>query len=52
VTLDSGPMLFLDADCWYGLTNLYEWYGGATYSRDLRLAAGILFPIHLPSLLF
>jgi hypothetical protein len=48
--LDSGPMLFLDGDYWYGLTNLYEWYGGATYTRDIRLAAGILFPINLPSL--
>jgi len=52
VKLDSGQMLFLDASYWYGLTNIFESYGGATYTRDLRLTAGILFPIHLPSLLF
>jgi hypothetical protein len=50
VKLDSGPMLFLDASYWYGLTNISEWYGGATYTRDIRLATGILFPINLPSL--
>src|SRR5262249_36022630 len=26
--LDSGPMLFLNASYWYGLTNLYQWYRG------------------------
>ena len=50
--LDSGPMFFLDAGYWYGLTNLYEWYGGGAFTRDIRLTAGVLFPIHLPSLLF
>ncbi len=50
--LDSGPMLFLDAGYWYGLTNLYEWYGGTAYTRDIRLTTGILFPLQMPSLLF
>ena len=45
-------MLFLDAGYWYGLTNLYEWYEGTAYTRDIRLTAGILFPLQLPSLLF
>jgi hypothetical protein len=50
VKLDSGPMLFLDASYWYGLTNIFDSYGGATYTRDIRIATGILFPINLPSL--
>ncbi len=48
--LNSGPMFFLDAGYWYGLTNLYDWEGGAVYTRDIRLTAGVQFPIHLPSL--
>jgi hypothetical protein len=52
VKLNSGPILFLDAGCWYGLTNIFESYGGATYIRDIRITAGILFPVQLPSLLF
>jgi len=50
VKLDSGPMLFFDASYWYGLTNIFESYGGATYTRDIRFAAGILFPINLSKL--
>jgi hypothetical protein len=46
VKLDSGPMFFLDAGYWYGLTDIYEWYGGAAYTRDIRIAAGILFPLN------
>ncbi len=48
--LNSGLMFFCDASYWYGLTNIFESYGGATYTRDIRIAAGILFPINLPSL--
>jgi hypothetical protein len=51
VKLDSGPMFFVDAGYWYGLTNIYLWNEGSVYTRDIRLTAGILFPIHLPSLL-
>jgi Outer membrane protein beta-barrel domain len=50
VKLNSGLMLFCDASYLYGLTNIFESYGGATYTRDIRIAAGILFPINLPSL--
>jgi hypothetical protein len=50
VKLNSGLTVFCDASYWYGLTNIFESYGGATYTRDIRLAAGILFPINLPSL--
>jgi hypothetical protein len=50
VQLGSGAMVVLDASYWYGLTNNFESYGGATYTRDPRVTAGILFPIHLPSL--
>jgi hypothetical protein len=46
VKLNSGLMLFCDASYWYGLTNIFESYGGTTYTRDIRIAAGILFPIN------
>ncbi len=46
----TGPVLFFDAAYAYGLTNIdnYYWdkiYGISMFSRDIRLAAGILFPI-------
>ncbi len=44
VKLNSGSMLFFNASYWYGLTNVFESYGGATYTRDVRLTAGVLFP--------
>ena len=50
VKLNSGLMLFCDASYWYGLTNIFESYGGATYTRDIRIAAGVLFPINMRSL--
>lgn len=51
VTLPNGLELFLDAAYAYGLTNSdnYYWDNAAgiyIYSRNIRLAAGVLFPIH------
>jgi hypothetical protein len=50
-TFDSGMQLFLDASYAYGLNNIddYSWdkdYGISVYSRDIRLAAGVLFPLN------
>ncbi|HEX5317130.1 MAG TPA: porin family protein [Candidatus Kapabacteria bacterium] len=51
LTLPSDLQLFVDASYAYGLTNSDNYYydksnGFNVYSRDIRLAAGILFPIH------
>ncbi|HET6400967.1 MAG TPA: porin family protein [Candidatus Kapabacteria bacterium] len=49
--LPHGAEFFLDASYAYGLTNSdhYSWdndEGIYVYSRDIRIAAGVLFPIH------
>ena len=49
--LASGTELFLDAGYAFGLTNTDNYYydkasGLNIYSRDIRLAAGVLFPIN------
>jgi hypothetical protein len=51
LTLTSGPQLFLDGTYTFGLTNIdnYWWdnhKGIYVYSRDIRIAAGILFPLN------
>jgi hypothetical protein len=51
LTLPTGQKLFVDAAYAYGLTNSdnYSWDNDAgiyVYSRDIRLAAGILFPLN------
>jgi hypothetical protein len=51
LTLGSGMQLFLDASYAFGLNNTdgYSWdkaYGISVYSRDIRIAAGVLFPIN------
>jgi hypothetical protein len=46
VKLNSGLMFFCEASYWYGLTNIFESYGGTTYTRDIRIAAGVLFPLY------
>ena len=50
ITLASGLELFLDAGYAFGLNNIDYYYADKTkgyyiYSRDIRIAAGILFPI-------
>ncbi|SRR5579883_868513 len=50
LSLASGPMLFFDAAYAYGLTSITKSTSSYTsnnniYSRDIRLAAGVLFPI-------
>jgi len=50
ISLSSGTILFLDAGYAFGLTNTDNYYydkedGISIYSRDIRLAAGVLFPI-------
>jgi Outer membrane protein beta-barrel domain len=49
--LASGPELFIDATFTLGLTNIDNYYwdkvnGISIYSRDIRIAAGVLFPLH------
>lgn len=49
-TLSSGTMIFLDAGYAFGLINTDNYYydkvnGLSIYSRDIRIAAGILFPL-------
>jgi Outer membrane protein beta-barrel domain len=51
VTLTSGLQLFFDAAYAFGLANIdgYDWdkqYGISVYSRDIRIAAGVLFPLN------
>jgi Outer membrane protein beta-barrel domain len=51
INLPSGPQLYLDAAYAFGLINTdnYSWdkaYGIYVYSRDIRIAAGVLFPLN------
>lgn len=45
VMLSSGQILFLDAGYALGLVNIYDG-SNTTNSRDIRIAAGILFPLN------
>ena len=50
-TLSSGLQLFLDASYAYGLINNDNYRsdqqsGLSVYSRDIRIAAGVLFPLN------
>jgi len=46
VRLNSGQILFMDADYAFGLSNVAVIFGSSVQSRDIRLAAGILFPLY------
>ena len=51
VTLDSGPVLFLEAAYAFGLTNVDNYFADNAndryiYSRDIRIAAGVMFPLN------
>ncbi|MFI5201732.1 MAG: porin family protein [Candidatus Kapaibacterium sp.] len=50
VHLISGQILFVDASYALGLSNVAVIFGSSVHSRDIRLAAGILFPLDLPHL--